>query len=60
MAMVNGARSIGTGGRHLNTQQTEIGWHTNHLRLNEMLKGEVRRKMNFTYVLGFVVLRDVV
>ena len=24
------------------------------------LKGEVRRKMNFTYVLGFVVLRDVV
>ena len=23
-------------------------------------KGEVRRKMNFTYVLGFVVLRDVV
>ena len=26
----------------------------------EPLKGEVRRKMNFTYVLGFVVLRDVV
>ena len=25
-----------------------------------MVKGEVRRKMNFTYVLGFVVLRDVV
>ena len=24
------------------------------------IKGEVRRKMNFTYVLGFVVLRDVV
>ena len=24
------------------------------------LKGEVQRKMNFTYVLGFVVLRDVV
>ena len=24
------------------------------------LKGDVRRKMNFTYVLGFVVLRDVV
>ena len=24
------------------------------------VKGEVRRKMNFTYVLGFVVLRDVV
>ena len=24
------------------------------------LKGEVRRKMNLTYVLGFVVLRDVV
>ena len=24
------------------------------------LKGEVRRKMNFTYMLGFVVLRDVV
>ena len=24
------------------------------------LKGEVRRKMNFTYVLGFVVLKDVV
>ena len=24
------------------------------------LKGEVRRKMNFTYVSGFVVLRDVV
>ena len=24
------------------------------------LKGEVRRKMNFTYVLGFVVLSDVV
>ena len=30
--------------------------------LNEenRIKGEVRRKMNFTYVLGFVVLRDVV
>ena len=27
---------------------------------NDVLKGEVRRKMNFTYVLGFVVLRDVV
>ena len=25
-----------------------------------VFKGEVRRKMNFTYVLGFVVLRDVV
>ena len=25
-----------------------------------VVKGEVRRKMNFTYVLGFVVLRDVV
>ena len=25
-----------------------------------MLKGEARRKMNLTYVLGFVVLRDVV
>ena len=25
-----------------------------------LFKGEVRRKMNFTYVLGFVVLRDVV
>ena len=25
-----------------------------------MIKGEVRRKMNFIYVLGFVVLRDVV
>ena len=25
-----------------------------------IFKGEVRRKMNFTYVLGFVVLRDVV
>ena len=24
------------------------------------VKGEVRRKMNFTYVLGFVVSRDVV
>ena len=24
------------------------------------IKGEVRRKMNFAYVLGFVVLRDVV
>ena len=24
------------------------------------VKGEVRGKMNFTYVLGFVVLRDVV
>ena len=24
------------------------------------VKGEVRRKMNFTYGLGFVVLRDVV
>ena len=24
------------------------------------LKGEVRRKMNFTYVLGFLVVRDVV
>ena len=23
------------------------------------IKGEVRRKINFTYVLGFVVLRDV-
>ena len=31
--------------------------HTYHLSL---LKGEVRRKMNFTYVSGFVVLRDVV
>ena len=28
--------------------------------LKPILKGEVRRKMNFTYVLGFVVLRDVV
>ena len=28
--------------------------------LHAPLKGEVRRKMNFTYVLGFVVLRDVV
>ena len=27
---------------------------------NNNVKGEVRRKMNFTYVLGFVVLRDVV
>ena len=27
---------------------------------HEIVKGEVRRKMNFTYVLGFVVLRDVV
>ena len=26
----------------------------------QQVKGEVRRKMNFTYVLGFVVLRDVV
>ena len=26
----------------------------------QFFKGEVRRKMNFTYVLGFVVLRDVV
>ena len=26
---------------------------------NSSIKGEVRRKMNFTYVLGFVVLRDV-
>ena len=26
----------------------------------KLIKGEVRRKMNFTYVLGFVVLRDVV
>ena len=25
-----------------------------------LVKGEVRRKMNFTYVLGFVVLRDVI
>ena len=25
-----------------------------------LIKGEVRRKMNFTYVLGFVVLRGVV
>ena len=25
-----------------------------------LFKGEVRRKMNFTYVLGFLVLRDVV
>ena len=25
-----------------------------------VFKGEVRRKMNFTYVLGFVALRDVV
>ena len=32
------------------------------LLVNKILyiKGEVRRKMNFTYVLGFVVLRDVV
>ena len=29
-------------------------------RTNRFLKGEVRRKMNFTYVLGFVLLRDVV
>ena len=28
--------------------------------LSVQFKGEVRRKMNFTYVLGFVVLRDVV
>ena len=27
---------------------------------NNTVKGEVQRKMNFTYVLGFVVLRDVV
>ena len=26
----------------------------------ERVKGEVRRKMNFTYVLGFVVLKNVV
>ena len=31
-----------------------------HHLSNSTLKGEVRRKMNFTYVLGFVVLRDVV
>ena len=35
-----------------------------HLSIHDQrslqLKGEVRRKMNFTYVLGFVVLRDVV
>ena len=34
------------------------------MRFSELIyryvKGEVRRKMNFTYVLGFVVLRDVV
>ena len=29
-------------------------------KTKKFLKGEVRRKMNFTYVLGFVVLRDVV
>ena len=29
-------------------------------RKGKELNGEVRRKMNFTYVLGFVVLRDVV
>ena len=29
-------------------------------QLNREVKGEVRRKMNFRYVLGFVVLRDVV
>ena len=31
-----------------------VGWK------EKQVKGEVRRKMNFTYVLGFVVLRDVV
>ena len=39
-------------------------YHDNPARENlfigSLLKGEVRRKMNFTYVLGFVVLRDVV
>ena len=30
------------------------------LLITTLIKGEVRRKMNFTYVLGFVVLRDVV
>ena len=28
--------------------------------INTLFKGEVRRKMNFTFVLGFVVLKDVV
>ena len=32
----------------------------NFTKCTDMLKGEVRRKMNITYVLGFVVLRDVV
>ena len=32
----------------------------NSNRGGSCLKGEVRRKMNFTHVLGFVVLRDVV
>ena len=31
-----------------------------NIAIFDLLKGEVRRKMNFTYVLGFVVLRDVV
>ena len=33
--------------------------HNKHT-IYHCVKGEVRRKMNFTYVLGFVVLRDVV
>ena len=32
----------------------------NQSNIITIIKGEVRRKMNFTYVLGFVVLRDVV
>ena len=37
----------------------QFSFRTLFLCFND-LKGEVRRKMNFTYVLGFVVLRDVV
>ena len=32
----------------------------NYVLTEYVLKGEVRRKINFTFVLGFVVLRDVV
>ena len=35
-------------------------FHEMIARGKKLLKGEVRRKMNFIYVLGFLVLRDVV